>query len=202
MAVSKGCEILMNNIVTVREKCQWADALALLFTDPWGHAHTFCPPGNVLIDGRLDSLAVNYIDYLWMSGANKDWSSLHFFGPCLIMRELHSHDFLINPVSAGLRTYTKGQMGERGGGSLVSLYMACCRLQWFDKIKLFWWLTTIFTFLLCFGFCLFLLFWFALLCFCFYFVLCFCFLFSDFCFTFLSFAVWLFSFCFVLCFFV
>lgn len=150
----------MNNIVTVRERCQWPAAVALLFIDPWGQAHSFCLPGNVLIDGRLDSLVVNYIDYLWMSGANKDWSSLHFFGPCLIMRELHSHDFLINPVSAGLRTGKEEQMGERGGGDLYfSLRLVVTAMIWSNVLPPF----ALFS-LLCFVFCF--LFRFGLFSFC------------------------------------
>ncbi len=50
------------------------------------------------------------------------------------MRELHSHDFLINPVSAGLRTDTEGQVGERGGGVLYLSIWLVVNCNDFDKI--------------------------------------------------------------------
>ncbi len=124
----------MNNIVTVREGFQWAAAMALLFTDPWGHAHTFWPPGNVLIDGRLDSLPVNYIDYLWMSGANKIGAHFIFLGPASSWESYTAMIFLLTLLAQDYAQTQRGQMGERGGGVLYLSIWLVVNCNDFDKI--------------------------------------------------------------------
>lgn len=118
----------MNNIVTARERCRWAAGVALITSDPWGHTHRHLLSTEGLIDGRLDSLAVNYIDYLWMSGANKDWSSLHFLGPASWWETYTVMVFLLTLLALD-GTETRGWTGEGGWGFVL--------IEHFDKVILF-----------------------------------------------------------------
>lgn len=116
VAIWKGCEILMNNIVTARERCRWAAEVPLYpATHEDTHTDTFCTPRVLLMADSILLLSIILITCGWVEVIRI--GTLLFLGPASWW-DLHSHGFLINPVSEGQHRHTRGQ---REDGDLESL---------------------------------------------------------------------------------